>query len=149
MRYGREIASTQLFDELMPLFEQHYLEISHFQDVPLDPNFEAYLAMEASGALRIYVAREEDGEILGYSAYIILRSPHYRTMVQAMQDVLFIRKEHRGFGRDFLSWCEEQLKADGVSALATHVHVKHDFGKMLERLGYEKFEHNYIKRLGA
>ena len=74
---------------------------------------------------------------------------HYQDSLQALQDVIYVDRELRGngIGKEFIKWCEEQLRADGVQAIYQHVKNKHNFGPMLETMGYELVDLIYAKRL--
>lgn len=136
-----------IFDEMLPLFERHWEEITFYKDIKLDVNTEAYYEMEDSGRLRIYTAREKDGKLIGYGAYMMRQNIHYKSSYQALQDVLFIDKEKRGFGGKFILWCDNQLKKEGVQVVYQHIKASHNWGKMAERLGYELQDLIYSKRL--
>lgn len=147
MKFKREVATSELLAEMMPLFRLHYSEIAHFKDIELDPDIDRYLEMEKADCIRLFTARELGGKLLGYSVYVLFHAPHYRQSKQASQDVLFIYPESRGFGRSFIKWCDEQLTLDGVQVVSHHVKVAHNFGPMLEKMGYEMVEYIYVKRL--
>jgi len=134
------------FQEAMPLLQAHWQEIAHFKDIPLDPHFEAYKAFEDLGLIRCYTSRIGK-ELVGYAVYFVRKNMHYQNSVQALQDILFILPEHRGFGARFILWCDQQLKAEGVQAVYHHVKAEHNFGPMLERLGYELVDLIYAKRM--
>lgn len=144
MKFQRE--DTSVYAEMKPLTELHYQEIAHYKDIPLEPDIETYKTIEEQGCLRLYTARDE-GELIGYSIYFLKNNPHYKSSLQASQDILFIRKDKRGQGREFLMWCDEQLKADGVDVVYHHVKAAHNFGPLLERQGYKLIDLIYGKRL--
>lgn len=139
--------SQDIFHEVMPLLELHYKEISHYHDIPLDPDFEKYEAMENAGAVRTFTARDEEKNIIGYAVFFVRHNLHYKTSFQAYQDILFIHPERRGFGFKFIKWCDEQLKDEGVQVVYHHVKTAHNFGPVLERMGYECIDLIYGKRL--
>ena len=131
----------------MPLLEKHWSEIAHFKDVKLDPDWEQYERLEQAGVLRVFVARDHAGIMVGYAVYFVRHNPHYRQSLQALQDILFIDPTRRGFGAKFILWCDEQLRSEGVQATYHHVKAKHNFGAMLERLGYQLVDLIYARRL--
>jgi GNAT superfamily N-acetyltransferase len=145
--YQRESAAT-VVQEIVPLLYLHWQEIAHYKDIPLDPDTDAYLALDGAGALRVYTARA-DGQLIGYCIYFVRPNIHYRTSLQAVQDVLFLLPEHRkgrvGFG--LIHFADEQLRAEGVQAAYQHVKKSHDFGPLLERMGYEHVDTIYGRRL--
>lgn len=144
--FQQEPANQALFDEVMPLLQMHYEEIAHFKDIKLNPDFSKYQALANAGTLRVFTARK-DGELVGYAVFFIVPNIHYRDSVQANQDILFINKKHRGFGRQFIKWCDEQLKSQGVEVVYHHIKAAHNFGALLEAMGYELVDLIFAKRL--
>lgn len=137
-----------IWPELLPLLEKHWAEVTHYPDIPLDPDYEFYLKADELGMLRAYAAREDDA-LVGYCVYFVKPNPHYRKHLYAQQDVIFISKSRRGrFGAQFIAWCDSQLAAEGVHVVTQHVKAAHNFGPMLEkRLGYDLVDLIYCKRL--
>lgn len=147
MRFQREKATTELFEEVSPLLFKHYKEIAHFQDIPLDPDFDLYTTVDKTGNLRVFTAREDDGRIIGYAVFFVRANIHYKSSLQAVQDIIYIDKEVRGFGHKFILWCDEYLAMEGVQAVYHHVKAEHNFGPLLERLGYKLVDLIYTRRL--
>lgn len=144
MKFQQE--DTSVYEEMKPLTVLHYEEIAHYKDIPLEPDLEMYHRIEEQGCLRLYTVREE-GELIGYSIFFLKENPHYKSSLQANQDIVFIRKDKRGQGREFLAWCDDQLKSDGVDVVYHHVKAAHNFGPLLERQGYNLVDLIYGKRL--
>jgi len=132
--FARETLTTELVDELLPLLRAHYLEIAHYQDIELDPDWDAYAVVQQNNALRVFTARQ-DGKLVGYCAFFLRKNMHYRKSLQAVNDVIFISKDRRGFGSAFIDWCDEQLKAEGVQVVYHHIKFAHDWSPLLERKG--------------
>lgn len=151
VNYQREPFTNDLAVEVMPLLELHYHEIASFKDIPLAPDFTAYKQREADGLLRVYTARE-DGKLIGYACFFFARNLHYSTSVQAVQDVLYIDpgQRGRGFGPEFLAFCDAALAADGAEVVFHHVKEAHPaLGILLSRMGYGATERIWAKRLNA
>lgn len=146
MQFQRE-QGFMLFAEMKPLLEKHYHEISHFKDIEFDPDWEQYALNEINGNLRAFTARDENKKLIGYSIYFVRNNLHYRKSKQAVQDVLYIDPDHRGTGGKFILWCDEQLRSENVQVVYHHVKVAHDFGKLLEKFGYEFVDKIYARRL--
>ena len=144
MVFSRE--TMDAYKEAKPLLEAHYKEISHYQDIALKVDQNSYMALEKAGYLRIYVARV-DGKMVGYAVFLIKRNIHYINSLQALQDVLYIDPGHRGKGLKFIAWCDDQLREESIQVVYHHVKLSHDFGKALERIGYERIETIYGRRL--
>jgi GNAT superfamily N-acetyltransferase len=147
VRMARERVAD-VFTEIQPLLRAHYEEIAHFQDIPLDPNFARYCAMDEAGVLRIFTARIHDA-LVGYAIYAVDYALHYESSLQAIQDVLYLAPEHRNgrLGLRLIEHADVELKAEGVQVVRQHVKAKHDFGRLLERLGYELEDKLYSRRL--
>lgn len=135
-----------IFNEIHPLLIKHKEEIAHYQDIKLNPDMDRYERLEASNILKVYVARQS-GEIVGYAAYFIMPSLHYKDSLQAAQDVLYIKPENRRFGLSFIKWCDEQLNNQGVQVVYHHFKAKNNPEKLMQRLGYELIDLIYGRRL--
>jgi GNAT superfamily N-acetyltransferase len=156
----RELAHD-LWAEILPLLHEHKEEISHYPDIALDPDIEAYNQIEAKGGLRCYTARL-NGELIGYSINFIRHNLHYQGSYQAVQDVLFVMQAHRHgrVGVALIRYKEQQLQAEQAQvtyehtkanvqireALAALVH-RTDVGALMEKMGYELIDLIYGKRL--
>lgn len=137
---------ADIYLEALPLLEEHWHEIAHYQDIVLDPDWKSYFSLEEAGAIKCYTVRDKD-HLIGYACYFVRTNMHYRNSLQAVQDVLFIKKEKRGQGREFIAWCDEQLKSEGIEVVYQHVKAAHNWGAMLEKMDYELVDLIYAKRL--
>lgn len=133
-------------DEAKPLLYAHYKEIAHYQDIEFNPDYEMYLKMDEAGIIKSYSVRE-NGVMIGYAVFFIKRNLHYKKSIQAQQDIVFIKSDKRGCGLFFIKWCDEQLKREGIQVVYHHIKAAHNFGKALERIGYELQDLIYSKRL--
>lgn len=149
-KFQIEQASPELFEEMLPLLNLHYASVAHYQDIEFAPDYASYLKLAEMGALRIFTAREEkSGVMIGYAVFFVRQNLHYKNSLQAVQDILFIHPEARGFGARFITWCEDILRAHGVQAVYHHVKAKPElnFSPLLERLDYELVDLIWAKRL--
>lgn len=147
LHFRRERLDDALWAEVTPLLAAHWREIAHYQDIPLDPDREAYAAAQAAGMVRVFTARAGH-RLVGYAVYFVRPNMHYRTSVQAAQDVLYLDPSVRGgAGARFIAWCDDRLAAEGIQAVYQHVKAAHDFGALLERMGYALVDHIYARRL--
>lgn len=146
-QFQREAVGS-LWAEVWPLLCIHWREIATWHDIELDPNLEAYEQLEEIGALRVFTARIGD-ELVGYAAYVVRPHLHYQGSTQAVQDVLFIAPEHRRgrVGIGLIAHADAELAKEGVQVVFQHVKCAHDFGALLERLGYSQVEKVYAKRI--
>lgn len=146
-RFARE-GGLFVIDEIKPLLEAHWLEIAHYQDIPVKCDYGSYLKLEANGLLRIYTVRNSN--LIGYAIFVVAKSLHYNDSLQARQDVLYLAPEFRRgrIGIRFIDWCDEQLKAEGVQVVYHHVKdAAPALGILLARRGYTLVDHIYAKRL--
>lgn len=139
---------AQVLGEIEPLLQMHFAEIAHYQDIPLDPDMDLYRGVEKAGGLRIFTARDE-GRLVGYGVFFVRRAAHYRSSLQAVQDILFVLPEKRGstVGPRLITHCDNALRTEGVQVVYHHVKEAHDFGSLLKRLGYQLVDHIYARRL--
>lgn len=148
MKFSREVAQ-RFIPENLDLFDLHWREVGHYKDIPLDIDFDMYNKLEDCGVLRIYSARDDEGKSIGYSFYVLKHNAHYKSSFQALQDIIFIHPEKRGFGKEFINWCDDELRKEGVQVVYHHVKAKKElnFGPLLEKLNYELVDLVYGKRL--
>ena len=135
-----------VWDEMLPILKEHYLEIAHYKDIRFEPNVAEYFRMEDAGITHTFTARE-NGELIGYAVFNIRYNLHYKSSKQAYQDVIYISKEKRGFGKSFIKWCDDELRKLGVQVVNQHIKFAHDWSIVLERLGYEKQDIQLSRRL--
>ena len=144
----KEELASDIWDEIQPLLNKHWQEIGHYKSIPLDPDKNVYLALEEKKMSRVYVARKEDGAMIGYAVYFINHHPHHQSSLQAVSDIVYIVPECRGgVGTLLIKSCNERLAAEGVEVIYYHVHAPHNFGPMLERMGYDLEDFVYSKHL--
>lgn len=148
MKFQREILTESILDEAFSLNHAHWKEIAHYQDIILNPDRETYLKLETLGLLRLFTSRIEE-KLVGYAVFFVKANIHYKDSIQANQDILYLdpslRKAMNGYR--FIQFCDEQLKAEGIQVVYQHIKAAHNFGPMLERIGYELVDHIYARRL--
>ena len=147
--YHTEVLSVQLIKDAQTLMEMHRDELCLHDDYELDPDWELYFTASATGKLVIFTARGGRNELIGYAAYAIHQNLHYRKIKTAVQDVLFLHPTRRGVmaGYRLIEFADKHLAELGVIEVMHHVKVKHDFGPMLIRQGYQLAEKVFSKRL--
>lgn len=137
--------------ELQPLLPLHYSELALDQDkVPLDPQYEVYLASERSGEL-LFVALREAGELVGYFIGFIAPGLHYRTCLTLRMDIFYVHPERRGggAGAQLFKFVEAEAKRRGVQRMFVGSKCHKDASWLFERLGYVEVERYYSHWLGA
>lgn len=135
------------------LRNEHWEEVGHYKDIPIDMEWEKYAALEKMGKLMCFTIRgplnEEFKETVlqGYAFFIVDKHLHYKNTIVASQDILYVRKPYRGIGKTFLAWCDDQLKNEGVVTVTHHAKPWFNYGELFEKLGYEKAETLWSRRL--
>lgn len=146
--FAREDLASVRASGVEILLVEHFHEIAHFKDIPLDVDWAAYEGAERSGRLRIFTARA--GEALaGYAAYFVSHSPHYRGSLQAVQDVLYLKPEYRRarVGIGLIAYADVMLAAEGVQVTYQHSKIAFPIDPVLVRLGYERVDSIWARRL--
>lgn len=137
-------------DEVYPLWKDHWEEVATNKDkIPLDPDFNGYRYLQKAGSLLCVTCRD-NGNLVGYSFMFVFPHIHYKSTLTAMNDILYLKPEYRkGFaGVRLIKLSEEACRSRGVKKIAWHIKTDHNFGKIMERLGYNLFEVNYGKYIG-
>lgn len=139
---------AEVLHEIKPLLWAHFKELSFYPDIPLEPAWDRYAKAEAAEALRIYTARHR-GQLVGYAIFTVDFAAHYRSSLQALQDILWVAKEHRGrYGLGLVRFAEQQLRDEGVQVIRHHVKAAHPaLGELLTRMGYRVEDYLMSKRL--
>jgi GNAT superfamily N-acetyltransferase len=134
--------------EIKPSLNEHYEELSVTKTFPLDPDWDAYVRLSEAGSLKVITCRK-DGVIVGYMFFLLHYNLHYRTMLTAIEDLYYLRKEERKgrVGIKLFKYAEEYLKSIGVNRvlLGTKVHL--DNSRLFEYLGYSFVEKMHSKMI--
>ena len=149
IKIKEEAVTLDIINEMLPLLELHRIEISAFSDMKINVDAEKYVAMYNLHIYKLFVARDETDSIVGYAGYYINNNMHYSDYVYATQDVIFVDKTERGamLGSRIINYADKVLLEADVNVVCHHVKVKHDFGELLKRNGYNLIEKIYMKRL--
>ena len=143
---------TENLEDLKSMFPDHYRELALNQDkVPLDPQYDIYLARDAAGQV-MYVTLRKDGELIGYLVAFIAPGLHYRTCLTCTTDIFFIHPDYRdgspGPAIKLFRAAQKEAKRRGVDRWFVGSKVKHDASRLFEYLGFEKVETHYSLYLG-
>jgi hypothetical protein len=149
LKYAEEEYSQELFKEMFPLCKEHHKEFSHDKSLKLFIDSTKYIALQANNSLKIFTIRTDNRRLVGYCLMFVFESMHYAHTVMATADCFFIKKGFRGKNliMSFLSWCDQKLKKAGVNKVLHGVKATHDFGFLLKKIGYDKIDVVYGKRL--
>lgn len=139
----------KFFIESEKLNQENKEEINLF-DIPLDIDKDTYRHCFSDKSFVLFEMRkfsDKGSELVGYAAFFMYYHAHHKTRLSAKQDVIFIRKDHRGRGVSFIKYCDKILKKIGVEQVLHSVPEIKDWSLVLKRLGYSKLETIYSKEL--
>jgi GNAT superfamily N-acetyltransferase len=141
---------TQNLEAMKSLFPLHWQELALNQDkVPLDPQYDIYLARDQRGEV-MFVAGREAGELIAYFVGFVAPGLHYKTCLTLTMDIFWVRPEYRGksAGIRLFKTVEAEAKRRGVQRMFMGSKLHRDAGWLFERLDYEPVETYYSKWLG-
>jgi GNAT superfamily N-acetyltransferase len=136
---------SRVYDEMRPLLEKHYAEISTHKDhgVPLDPQVEAYRAREADGTLLMVIGREM-GQIAAYLVCFIAPALHYQSCLTCSPDIFYVEPSRRGLeiGAQMFRFTEQELRRRGVKrwAVGNKVQFEAAAGALFRAQGFAPVE---------
>lgn len=144
--FDSEPYSFALASEMMPLMVEHFKETKVLDGITFNPDLQIYANLHTAGVLRIFTARIS-GKLVAYQVFFVMRHPHSRDSVQANQDILYVDKPYRKgwFGYRFIKYCSDKLLSDGVQVVFQRISAKHDFGPVLERMGYRLIDLTFAR----
>jgi len=143
-------AFSAVLAEMQPLWHAHWQEVAMNQDtIPLNPDLDAYRALEAAGVLHVLTVRDQ-GRVVGYHVAVIRPHLHYQQSLSAMTDLYYLHPDYRKgrAGVRLFQAFEASCKALGVEKLFTGTKLHLDLGRLFERLGWVETERLYTKYLG-
>lgn len=139
--------------------ENFYLVQEHWDEVvkhdgtqrELNVDWEMLDLFEQANRLITVIARENE-KVVGYATFIIQKHFHAKDSLCAHTDAIFLKKEHRK-GRAGILLIKESHRILGELypnvIVMWHVTALRDFGGLLLKLGYKKFETIYAIRAGV
>ena len=137
------------------MFVRHWDEVEVDKDVmDLDIDWPRMFELEALGYSKSFGVWTSDA-LVGYSLFHITPNIHSRTVIQGVNDVLFVEREHRGdAGVRLIRTAERLLKELGVRKLIYNAKVEARVGRkgsttgdLLLRMRYRLDEEVYSKLL--
>jgi hypothetical protein len=141
-----------LVPELKKLWRLHYNEIALDKDLcPLDPDWDSYYALDATGILVILTARY-NGHLAGYVFNRIGTHDHYMSTRFAHTEMFWLHPRFRKGWQPVKMLLENMRGLKEFGAVISTVNFKLTFasgrvGKLFKRLGYEPTDLVMRKRL--
>lgn len=136
--------------DIQPLIEEHWeLVALNKGTIKLNPDWEQYASLDATGVLKIFTARD-NGVLVGYFFLTVSQSMHYKDHLFAVCDVIFVTPRARkgATGYKLLKYAENWCIENGVSLLNINTKVHIPFDNLLEKSGFNLIERLYSKYLG-
>ncbi len=147
IKFSQEVLDSEIAEEMAPLTEAHIAEVGPFQ-FDFKINWSKYMALQAANSFRLFIVRNKEGKMVGYSSYFLSPHPHFEAATFAAQDSLYIIPSYRGKGKGarFIAYCESQL-VDFCDAITQTVTPHFDFTDLLAKSGYVPLENIFVKTL--
>jgi L-amino acid N-acyltransferase YncA len=137
MDFAREYLG-KCVQEARPLLEAHHEELTPRKDLrKLNPQWMEYAALEAMNRYAVFTARE-DGRLVGYAGFHIIRHLHDRDFTLAQNDVFYLLPEHRRgvTALRYLRYCTDQCKVLPVHQVVFFCSKGNNLAPILHRIGY-------------
>jgi len=133
--------------EVLDLLQAHKEEVGLFgDDIPLSPAWDRYMELAKLGALQWVSARNDDGELVGYSSDILTRHLHYDFLI-GINDIIYLKPGYRGYGIKLIRYVENLLLNKGAKFYTLSIKPHVDFSPVVKRLKYSLLESQYFRRL--
>lgn len=126
----------------------HFIETGeHRYDQPT-VDVDMYRQADAAGILYLYVCQFHK-QIVGYASFIVTPHNHYKGVLHANHDTIYISPAHRGWtARHLIQFAEDDMRKAGVSRIFQGtLHHGKDYGRVLASMGYQPVETVYSKYL--
>jgi GNAT superfamily N-acetyltransferase len=137
------------FPVLSNMFIEHWKEVAKNRELmKISADLEKYKAMEQSGNLVSLFAIKNE-EIIGYSVNILSPHLHYKELITAYNDLLFLDRKHRktSLGGELILKTEEVCKGKGAKLMLFHAKENTSLAKILPRKSYNTHEIIFSKEL--
>jgi GNAT superfamily N-acetyltransferase len=137
---------TESLDGIKPILAKNHEETGVY-DLPFNPDYDRYLALDAAGLIRYFTARDRAGELAGFAIFFLDTEIYQKDVRSATQSINYVCAGHRGVGFAFMRFCDDILKKQGVNSVWRQASAKYDISKVYERMGYSLIEKTYRKGL--
>ncbi len=118
-----------------PKIEREYAQDVQYPDLPADPNWDQYLALEAAGALRCIGVF--DGEkLIGFANYVLYSLPHFAGKRLASSESVWVDLDYRGqgVGHMLIQALFDYAKEDGVFGMYLGAKIGTRAAKVFEKI---------------
>lgn len=149
----KEIHNPVAVPLMKEIVKRHAEEVDLYQEYfSLEPNYSIYEMLLDAGTYRLFAAIK-DKDVIAYSGYFVDYHPHYKEILYASNDLIYVSPEYRDYNsgevvRAILSLSEKSLKESGVSVLTLTMKADKPFERLSELCGYNRAEIMYSKYIG-
>lgn len=143
-----EIITESFFNELQPLAEQHAVEVEFYNRKP-SFNRVLWLNLQELGLLKMFTARTDENELIGYLLSVISPDFSWSDLIVATQTGLFVHPDYRGTRVAFnlISMFEDDAKQHGADYVAQGTTTMNDVSRLYEKLGYICVEKKFMRKV--
>lgn len=135
------------WNEALAMMRENNAETGILTDDEFMPMLDRYIKIQQNGLLRVFVALR-DNRLIGYAVFFIVPHMHSQKVIQAIQDVIYVRPEFRGITAvRFMKYMDSELAAIPVTMIYRNVNVNNDYSRTLKRMGYELVESGWVRRI--
>lgn len=137
----------EAYEDSIGLTTSHFEELEDYKG-ELDPDYTMYKTINDAGYLKTLSVRCDE-QLVGYCLIILSPSLHFKGILFATSDVIYLAPEFRRFdiAVRFIKFIEKVAKNINVDYLTFGVRPKRDYSSLLKRLGYTQREIVYHKEL--
>lgn len=133
----------ETFEELEPLYRQHYAEMVErlakdgIPYSPYNPRWDEYWRASDGGWLLTFILRHE-GKAVGCSNVYLTNDMHNGDLI-AQEDTIYVLPEHRnGIGKKFVRVILDELKERGVKRVSVAALTDLRVAKLWKRMGFKE-----------
>lgn len=133
-----EVTIDDVLQAIQPLFVAHREELTTNKELmQLNPDIETYRKLEASKVL-LALAVYMDDVLAGYSITFISPHLHYKDLICAHNDLLFLQKQYRNgkVGLALMQETERLAKERGAKMILWHAKNDTPLAKLLPLRGF-------------
>lgn len=145
-----ETTIADKIDQATALAEEHWHEVArNKQLMVINLDRDRYQAMEDSGMLLSLVAYDDEDQIIGYSINVVTPHLHYKDVIVAYNDLLFVGKDYRksSLGLRLIRETKQLAKKRGVHVVAWHAKEGTPLAKILPKMGAPLHEQTFLEVL--
>lgn len=132
------ISVVRSIDQVTDLLSLHWEEVARHKDIMvLNPWVEKYAALEENNMIIAFGAFD-DARFIGYAVTFIMPHMHYRDLIVASNDIIFLHKDYRASraGLMLIRETERAAKESGAQMVLWHAKKDSTFDYLLDRKGY-------------